>query len=504
MRKEEPFSKVIFLFLPIFANYPNYPFLNIINAKQRGRSGFAMSNSLAKVHPELVSEWAERNFPLTPDDITYGSNKRVWWKGSCGHEWQASVKARSKGEGCPICSGARVVAGINDFATINPRLVSEWSEKNTIKPTEVTVGSHKKVIWKCEHGHEWTATVKSRTINNTGCPYCSHNKVLAGFNDLASQFPQIAAEWSDRNYPLLPTIVTAFANSKAWWKCKDCGHEWYTLISTRSGGSKCPYCSGYTLLKGFNDLATTHPQIAEEWSEKNFPLTPETVNHKSRLNVWWRCKTCGYEWKSVINARVKGTVCPVCADRAVLAGYNDLATTDKELLSEWDYEKNNILPTQVSRNSMRVVWWKCSLDHSWRAKISDRTILKTGCAVCEKEYKSVFPALAVNYYASKKGMRVQLGSDKLLGIPLETYIPDEKLAVEWSNSTEQIEILKEHLCRQRNITLIKIPFKRQETYIDYAERIKAAFRKLHIFIASDTKRDTQIIRSTFTEWRKSN
>lgn len=66
-----------------------------------------MSNSLAKVHPELVSEWAERNFPLTPDDITYGSNKRVWWKGSCGHEWQASVKARSKGEGCPICSGAR-------------------------------------------------------------------------------------------------------------------------------------------------------------------------------------------------------------------------------------------------------------------------------------------------------------------------------------------------------------------------------------------------------------
>jgi len=361
-----------------------------------------MSNSLAKVHPELVSEWAERNFPLTPDDITYGSNKRVWWKGSCGHEWQASVKARSKGEGCPICSGARVVAGINDFATINPRLVSEWSEKNTIKPTEVTVGSHKKVIWKCEHGHEWTATVKSRTINNTGCPYCSHNKVLAGFNDLASQFPQIAAEWSDRNYPLLPTIVTAFANSKAWWKCKDCGHEWYTLISTRSGGSKCPYCSGYTLLKGFNDLATTHPQIAEEWSEKNFPLTPETVNHKSRLNVWWRCKTCGYEWKSVINARVKGTVCPVCADRAVLAGYNDLATTDKELLSEWDYEKNNILPTQVSRNSMRVVWWKCSLGHSWRAKISDRTARKHLCQFAVLKYQQMDGLNTVMPFGTRK------------------------------------------------------------------------------------------------------
>ncbi|WP_246612078.1 zinc-ribbon domain-containing protein [Coprococcus catus] len=45
-----------------------------------------MSNSLAEVHPELVSEWSEKNLPLTPDDITFGSNKKVWWKDTCGHE----------------------------------------------------------------------------------------------------------------------------------------------------------------------------------------------------------------------------------------------------------------------------------------------------------------------------------------------------------------------------------------------------------------------------------
>ena len=54
-----------------------------------------MSNSLASVHPELISEWSEKNLPLTPDKITFGSNKRVWWKGACGHEWETSVKARS-------------------------------------------------------------------------------------------------------------------------------------------------------------------------------------------------------------------------------------------------------------------------------------------------------------------------------------------------------------------------------------------------------------------------
>ena len=166
-----------------------------------------MNNSLAEVHPELVSEWSEKNLPLTPDDITFGSNKKVWWRGACGHEWQTSVKAHSNGEKCPICSGARVIAGINDLATLEPLLAKQWSKKNKIKPTEVSIGSHKKVIWRCEKGHEWEAAVKSRTINRTGCPYCSHNKVLGGFNDLATLLPDIAAEWSDRNYPLLPTQV---------------------------------------------------------------------------------------------------------------------------------------------------------------------------------------------------------------------------------------------------------------------------------------------------------
>ena len=109
-----------------------------------------MSNSLAAVHPELIAEWSDRNLPLTPDSVTFGSNKKVWWKGACGHEWETSVKARSNGEKCPICSGARVIEGINDLSTLKPKLASEWSEKNEIKPTEVSIGSHKKVIWKCK------------------------------------------------------------------------------------------------------------------------------------------------------------------------------------------------------------------------------------------------------------------------------------------------------------------------------------------------------------------
>lgn len=105
-----------------------------------------MDNSITNMKPHLVKEWSERNLPLSPDKVPYGSNKLYWWKGSCGHEWEASAKARSAGERCPICSGARVVAGINDLKTICPSLAEEWSTKNKIKPTQVSVGSHKKVL----------------------------------------------------------------------------------------------------------------------------------------------------------------------------------------------------------------------------------------------------------------------------------------------------------------------------------------------------------------------
>ena len=358
-----------------------------------------MSNSLSAVHPELVAEWSDRNLPLTPDSITFGSNKKVWWKGACGHEWETSVKARSNGEKCPICSGARVVTGINDLSTLKPELASEWSDKNEKKPTE----------------------------------------------------------------------VMAFANSKAWWKCRTCGYEWNTLISTRSGGSKCPCCSGYTFIKGKNDLKSTHPQIAEEWSEKNFPLKPNEVNAKSRKNVWWRCGKCGSEWKSVINARVKGTICPVCAERAVLVGCNDLATTDRESLVEWDYELNKLKPTEVSRNSAKRAWWKCRYGHSWSMKIVERTVLGKGCRECEQEYRSLFPALAISYYANLKGLKVELGSDRLFGIPLDVYIPLEQVAIQVNTDSEKIDILKEHLCKQRGIKLIKLPMKPNEVE-DFYER----------------------------------
>lgn len=113
-------------------------------------------------------------------------------------------------------------------------------------------------------------------------------------------------------------------------------------------------------------------------------------------------------------------------------------------------------------------------------KINERTILGKGCRICEQEYLSVFPAFALSYYSHMKGLKIELGSDRVLGIPLDTYIPSEQVAIEVNSGSEDMEILKEHLCHQRGIKRIKLPMKTNETEIAYAQRIKAAFQALKL------------------------
>ena len=82
-----------------------------------------------------------------------------------------------------------------------------------------------------------------------GGPYCAGKKRLTGFNDLKSQYPELAEEWSDKN-ELHSDMVTTGSSKKVWWKCHVCGYEWQVPIANRSGGSECMCCSGMRLEAG--------------------------------------------------------------------------------------------------------------------------------------------------------------------------------------------------------------------------------------------------------------
>jgi len=186
----------------------------------------------------------------------------------------------------------------------------ELAAEAMFDPTAVTFGSGQKMRWKCtDHGHEWEATPNSRTgVNQTGCPVCSNNEVLAGFNDLQTTHPHLARE-ADFD----PTTIKAGSNKKVSWKCVAHGHEWEAVIYSRTGGDKvgCPVCANRQVLAGFNDLQTKYPEVAAEAM-----FDPTTTLAGSHKKMPWKCAAHGHEWQATVVGRTgrNKTGCPVCAE----------------------------------------------------------------------------------------------------------------------------------------------------------------------------------------------
>lgn len=191
-------------------------------SRNRVRPG---ENDLATVAPLIAAEWNyEKNGDLTPSQIARASGKEVWWKCEKGHEYQMRVLNRTaQGQGCPYCSGKRVLPGYNDLLTTNPTLAAEWNyEKNNGKtPRDYTKGSHFKAWWLCEKcGYEWSASIHSRDAGNR-CPVCSCRVVWTGHNDLATLNPPLAEEWNyEKNGDITPQTVSAFSGKRVYWTCK--------------------------------------------------------------------------------------------------------------------------------------------------------------------------------------------------------------------------------------------------------------------------------------------
>ena len=126
--------------------------------------------------PQLAAEWnAKRNGVLTPADVSVDSSKRVWWQCEKGHEWQAQILVRTTTDSpCPICSGRKLVRGVNDLKTANPKLAAQWAAENApLTASDVAVNSCKRVWWRCKEGHLFRMSVAARSEKKQGCPCCS-------------------------------------------------------------------------------------------------------------------------------------------------------------------------------------------------------------------------------------------------------------------------------------------------------------------------------------------
>jgi|TARA_B110000483_G_scaffold241059_1_gene323090 hypothetical protein len=265
--------------------------------------------SIIITHPEIAKTFNKEINKEKIGNLSQGSDKKVWWKCSKGHLWDASVANRIK-QGCAYCAGKRTEYK-KSIKYLFPNLIKEWDyKKNKLDPTKTPRGSGKKAWWLCKNGHEWEAVIQSRTGGN-GCPYCSGFKASKEHNFEIS-FQKTALEWHYQKNKLKPSQVTPNSNKKVWWICKN-HHEWQSTIAHRAEGLGCPYCSGRYATKESN-LKILYANLMKEWDfDLNKEIKPEKLRPGSAKKAWWKCKH-GHSWKTAVSNRTgtRKTGCPHC------------------------------------------------------------------------------------------------------------------------------------------------------------------------------------------------
>ena len=359
------------------------------------------------------------------------------------------------------------------YISDNAELMKEWDwEANTkegLDPAQLTLGMNKKAHWVCGKGHKWIASIHARHFAKSGCPFCAGLQVWPGYNDLATTHPQLLKEWdweANNKEGIYPTQFSAGSSrKKVNWICSK-GHKWQRDVAGRAAGYGCPYCTNQKILPGYNDLATTHPELLKEWDYQKNTLKPTEVTARSnRKGIWWLCPK-GHSYEAATAHKAEGRGCPYCANKKVLVGYNDLTTTHPDLAKEWHPTKNGTLkPTDVVAGSVRKVWWLCPKGHEYQARICARAVSHNGCAKCKEGNQTSFPEQAIYYYIK------QVFPDAINryrdifdnGMELDIFIPSKRVAVEYDGSfyhkkerSLKREKIKCSTCRHHRVKLIRI------------------------------------------------
>ncbi len=210
-----------------------------------------------------------------------------------------------------------------------PDLVSELApgRNRTVEDlAAVAAKSNRKLWWRCRRcGHEWEATVGSRAAG-AGCPECDRRRKrgprpVALERSLKALHPGLLGEWHrTRNPALDPAAISPGSKERVWWRCPACRHEWHTAIQNRTArGTGCPVCGvkrrarSQSEVEPARSLAVKHPELVAELDpRRNLGVDATRLGARSGLKLWWRCSSCGHEWRTAVSTRTDGCGCPAC------------------------------------------------------------------------------------------------------------------------------------------------------------------------------------------------
>ena len=214
------------------------------------------NNDILYNFPKLQEEWSDKNGLPVHLALSHIETKKYWWKCSvCQGEYLCSIPIRKEViDSCPYCSFKKTAKGYNDLETTHPWLIKEWSTFNKQEMSSVRANSTYNAWWKCPVcTGEYQQVIKEKFYRDNSCPYCRNQKVLKGFNDLATTQQSLMNEWDYVNNLLIvsPTEITELSNMSVWWICQENQDYRYKIqvrerMAYRKRNKKaCSICKGH-------------------------------------------------------------------------------------------------------------------------------------------------------------------------------------------------------------------------------------------------------------------
>ncbi len=344
-----------------------------------------LDNCLATKNPKLAKEWhPSKNDKLTPEDITPGTSKKVWWQCKKGHEWKAVVGSRLKGVGCPHCSPQTSMMELRVFVELK-YIFPDTKLRERINKVEcdiyipsLRVGIEYDGEYWHRNKHEKDLSknialekndIKLIRVRETGLDKITENDVVYEYTKKKEK--QLVNRLIEKIKSL--SVLSSFERVRAESYLKESNlannEEFLNLLDMLP--SPIPGSS----------FADKKPQQAKEWhSSKNGKLTPWDVKPQSNKKVWWLCDK-NHEWMSAINQKFKGHGCPYCSGLRATKE-TSLAAKNPSLAKEWHPSKNETLtPEDVTPGSNKKVWWQCKKGHEYQSSVSNKS-RGNGCPFC--------------------------------------------------------------------------------------------------------------------------
>lgn len=272
-------------------------------------------------------------------------------------------------------------------------------------------------------------------------------------------------EWDYEKNKISPSEISYGSHTIVSWKCSK-GHRYKKDVHSRCQGVGCSQCSGVIFTRQ-EKIFDAYPEYLNELDEEfNDYDELKGLTCGSAKKVHWKCSK-GHKYIKSINNKIKGEECPICSNKIVLKGYNDLETWCKsnnkeDILNDWDYKNNSIKPDEIVCGSNSRVHFICHIcGHRWTTKLYARTKQNTDCPICKRRSKTSFPEQAIYFYMKKYFEDSISGDRKVLdGKELDIYIPSKKIGIEYDgdpwHKDRKLDFIKEKLCKEKNIKLIRI------------------------------------------------